>query len=271
MKSEIKFQRHLDSVCRCGKRFLISKKTICTDLFGNQKTFQIAPLTLFCKSYFCPDCSKKIKAKYFKRVKQNLYEDQWRFLTLTTVNNFNNTQEQLLKINKDWNKLVTLLHKKFGKFDFIKSLEVGDGGMVHLHILINRFIPKLFILHYWTKYCGAFIIKISKVKTHDACIFYVMKYLNKTSDNFETNKKIFISGRRRISFSRNFKLKKNITETFKLITNKIFRENNMINFLIDFFVNEKINFNDFCFEHLAPPLKEYFTTDFKEIYFQLSN
>lgn len=263
LKSESQLIRHLQSTERCGQRFLLSNKTSYSDLFHTVKNIQLSPLTLFCKSYFCPNCTSKKKSRYRYRVKKKLGKKTWRFLTLTTVNNYHNTVEQLLRINNDWNRLRTYLVKKVGKIAYVKCLEVGSDGMVHLHVMIDKYIPQILIAHAWQKYCGAYVVKINKAKSHEACTGYITSYISKSTNDFETNKKFYLYNKRRLTFSREFSEENNFEETYNLIVNHVFRESEMINFLLDYVVTTGIKFHDFDFQHLPPPLQKFFLTQFK--------
>lgn len=263
MKSQAQLSRHQQSVERCGCRYLVAKKTYNTDLFNNETTTKISPLPLYCKSYFCNSCANVKRQKYRARIKKNLSNKSWRFLTLTTVNANGNTVANMTKINQDWNKLNTLLKKKFGRFSYVKSLEVGKNGMVHLHILIDIFLPIRFIRVYWKKYCGAFMIDISKVKSHKQCLNYVTKYISKSSDDEAINSLFYLLNRRRITFSRDIKYERILDANYKLITDHVFRNKELEQFLIDYVVTTSIHYNDFDFSNLPPPDRKYYSSDFK--------
>jgi hypothetical protein len=226
---------------------------------------------LFCKSYFCPSCAAKKNYKYNLRIKQNLGDRSWRFLTLTTINDGRNKSSQIKKISKDWNKLRTLLRKHYGSFSYAKVLEVGDKGMVHLHILIDVYIPIERIRKLWVKYCGAYKIDISKVKSHERIVRYILKYLSKSARSESTNELFYITSCRRITFSRNMRLDPYDGDTYRLAHPIVLKDQQMINTLISMFVDKDLNLFDFDFSHLPPPLSEYFKFDFLEILKALDN
>jgi hypothetical protein len=271
MRTEQQLHNHIAATNRCGQRFILTNKTYTTDLFNNEKEKKLAPLPLYCKSYFCKCCAKKKAAKYRARIKNNLKHKSWRFLTLTTINNTSNKIRQIKQINQDWNRLRTLLKKHFGNFSYVKVVEIGKGGMVHLHVLVDMYLPVLFIKRMWIKYCGAYRIWIDRVQSHEDCIKYVTKYMTKSASNHEFNTIMYKANSRRITFSRDIKLKPISDATYKLESDHIFRDKELINTLTQIFVDKNISYFDFDFSHLPPPLDEYFKHDFKFIYEALSN
>lgn len=271
MRTEQQLHNHLAATSRCGQRFIITKKTYTTDLFDKKNETKLTPLALFCKSYFCKDCAKKKHAKYRIRIKNNLGNKSWRFLTLTTINNNSDKIKQIKQINEDWNRLRTLLKKHFGNFSYVKVVEIGKGGMVHLHVLVDMYLPVYFIKRMWIKYCGAYRIWIDRVQSHEQIARYITKYMTKSAANHEFNVIMYKGNKRRITFSRNIRLDSIPDASYKLEYDHIFRDQELINALTQIFVDKDISYYDFDFSHLPPPLDEYFKHDFKDIYEALSN
>lgn len=263
LRSETMFKRHLVSCCRCGQRFMIGQTTYATDLFNTNTKNLIKPISIYCKSYFCETCSKYKKSQYRKRIANSLSNKSWRFLTLTTVNTGDNTRVNLLQINKDWNRLKAMLNRKGLIFNYVKSLEVGAKGMVHLHIMVDTYLPIHLIRKYWHKYCGAYKCAISRVADHNKCVNYCLKYLSKLSENFEINKMFYVDAKRRLTFSRSFQLPQKDKSNFLLISDQIYKPVQMINYLKFLLTEYNFQIDDFDFNNLPPPFKENINVELK--------
>lgn len=228
LRSEKQLSYHKERICKCGKIFILTNQTIFTDLFKTQSYEKLTPLPLHCRSYLCEKCSTVKRAKFIQRIKTNLAGETWRFMTLTTINTGGNTVYNLQTINQNWNKLITFLRRKYTGIKYVKVLEVGRGGMVHLHVLINRFIPQQLIRNYWRKYTGAFIIEISKAQDYLKSVYYMASYMKKQFNNTEVNELFFKCSKRRYSFSLNWEKLATKESSFKLFGSGVFSGDDLL-------------------------------------------
>lgn len=204
MKTQTELYKHRERCKTCGKKFLAVKKlnlkpgTIKTD------KIEIQALPIVCNSYFCPNCAKKKQKVIYSKTINALKHESWRFITLTTINNAGDFNTTATLANNAWNKLSTLLRRRFKKMRYIKVLETGKNGMLHFHILTNLYIPQALLRYYWEKYTNAYIVDIRKVQSNKTAVNYIIKYIYKTFQDDHTNEQFFLNQKRRFSFSRNF-------------------------------------------------------------------
>lgn len=257
-------EAHLNRVQKCNHKYILTTKEIPTDLFATkfQNKFFIFPLR--CKSFFCEKCGKIKVKQYRKKILDNLGEETWRHLILTTINVPEKKEQTLAQLEHDWNKLRTLLTKKFGKFRYVKTIESGKFGMLHFHVMINKFIPQRFIMLSWKRYCGATNVSISRPRKHSDVAFYLSNYVSKSLLDFDFNSMMFENKKRRISFSNDFVFTKKEKDHYKLFLTYFFSDVKLISTLREMFCKFNFTFTDFDFENLPPPFKDYFKTDFVE-------
>jgi len=84
-------------------------------------------------------------------------------------------------VSRGWSRLRSWMLKKYGKFEFLKVLEVQKSGRPHLHVLISGilYIDHRGLSEIWRKYGGGFVWIKSVIGNINA-IWYVLKYVNKT-------------------------------------------------------------------------------------------
>lgn len=235
VRSHFDLDRHKKNISYCCSKSVFTIKKTHSDLFGTESNLTLSPLKLRCKSYFCRSCAEIKKMNYHDRVKQGLKKETWRFVTLTTVNHYDDSQKNLLLIEEAWNRFRTLINKNDEHLKYVKVVEIGKNGMVHLHILINRYIPKVFLKYYWFRYTGAFKVDITLVQSYQNAVDYICKYLTKTFLNEGTNDLFFLTHKRRISFSNDYgNVPKKEKEYFAITSRSFDRESTeaILSFLI---------------------------------------
>ena len=81
-----------------------------------------------------------------------------------------------------WNKLLTAIKKRYGRFiKYIKIQESQKSGMLHLHVVFDRWIDISFIRKLWDHVYGAGVeINVQRVYDHAGVAHYLFKYLSKT-------------------------------------------------------------------------------------------
>jgi hypothetical protein len=102
-------------------------------------------------------------------------------------------------IRECWNKFRTYLRRRFGqRVEYIAVLEHHKSGVAHLHVLIDRYIPKEWLDSAWNAVGGGFTW-INYVDVHRVSA-YISKYLTKALFGGLPSKK------KRISTSRGIRL-----------------------------------------------------------------
>ena len=253
MRNNEQLYRHLERTKTCGNRFILTKHEIKADLFGEKMQPMITPLPLFCNSYFCSHCSKKKKNILFMKAKQGMQNESWRMLTLTTKNTGDNLQLNFFLFAKAWNKLATFLRKRHQDLKYFKVMEIGKNGMLHAHILINIYVQKEIIKKLWKKYTGAYIIDIRRVTGNKKSLNYILKYFEKSLEEFETNKYFYQFQKRHFSFSRNWKKQEKKKEKFRLISERVFTAQALHDILLQLGELMQIARDGIDLDYLPPP------------------
>lgn len=79
-----------------------------------------------------------------------------------------------------WNVLRTALRRRLGRFSYIAVPEPQRDGTAHLHVVLNRYIPKAELDAVWAENGGGFTwVEKADVQRAGA---YLSKYLAKTWD-----------------------------------------------------------------------------------------
>jgi len=246
---------HLNRCLQCGTAFIICGRVTYDKNTNTITSHKITPLPLFCSSYFCQHC-KDLKVKIlFKKIFCGLKNETWRFATFTTNRTFHSDEDNLNIINHAWNKMLTVLRKRFHDFKFIKVLEISDSGFVHLHVLFNIWIPQEFLRHHWEKYTGAFIVNIERPKNLRSSAAYIAKYISKNCNDFSNLKKFFLNRKRKFSFSRNWNFRFKKIKNYILLSANIFNSDKLTFFILSALQENFYSLDEFCFEKIPPDVK----------------
>jgi hypothetical protein len=156
---------------------------------------------LDCKRSACDHCGP-IKARRYRRAIAREAEAHGltRFLTLTLDPQISPGPDESVEYIRDcFNKFRTYYKREFGAgLQYVAVVELQRSGMAHLHLLINRFVPKAWLDDAWRAVGGGFTwIKYTDVHRVSA---YISKYL--TKDLFAS----VPSKKKRISTSRGIHL-----------------------------------------------------------------
>lgn len=268
MRSESDFNKHKLKVCTCGRRYVLAKKYEHGDLFNKTDSSQITPVQVRCKSYFCPVCSKKKRNELFNRAKDAMKRQTWWMLTLTTVNTYDNRDEMLTEISSIWNRFLVSYKRNCRNLKYIKVLEVGKYGMVHLHVIVNQRHNENLISNLWKRAGGGERIDYTNKLANDKALNYILKYVMKACENTELSKTFYIMQKRRYSFSRSIKFKEIEKKDFILIFNKLLRFSEIEHILKVEIQDGKKDSIDFCLDYLPPPDKDLLSD---EINFMIDN
>jgi len=143
---------------------------------GNVKV--VIPLR--CKTWACSECAKKLTKRWIARIMSGHPE---RFFTLTTnPANVKGTYGSILRIKLAWPKLVRLIRKEFGRFEYAAALEINKSGFAHLHVVFSgTYIPHRWLKAQWGKLAGAMIVDIRAIKDKRKAAAYVAKYVLKAT------------------------------------------------------------------------------------------
>ena len=132
----------------------------------------ITYLTAGCKAWRCNYCGPK-KAEKLKKAISRVAEEKGltRFLTLTLDPKFlSETDLQdggIAYIRRSWSKLRIYLKREHGRsIDFISIVELQKRGVAHLHILVDRYLPKQWVKNAWVAVGGGRIVDIRFVDVH---------------------------------------------------------------------------------------------------------
>lgn len=216
---------------KCGHKYLIlDRKDFRAYRFAAQsdvnaklpagKLIKITPAK--CKSYSCPICGKKKVLDLVDRLK-TVDLKKYRFFTLTLKNKKNlvDTEQNLQRVSKCFNKLNLALRKKpqYKGLEYFRVTEIGRDGMVHVHGIVNKYIPSGELSTMWLKITkDSYITKIERIKNKRDAVNYLYKYLTKdtvvkdkrldpaffNSDVKNSAAMFYESGKRRYCASRKF-------------------------------------------------------------------
>lgn len=175
-----------------------------------------------CKSYSCPICGKKKVLDLVEKLK-SVDLRKYRFFTLTLKNKktITDTEQNLDRVAKCFNKLNNNLRKKpqYKGLEYFRVTEIGKDGMVHVHGIINKYIPSSELSKMWFQVTNdSYITKIERIKNKKDAVQYLYKYLTKDTaaknrnldaafwnkDKSNAAAMFYESGKRRYSASRKF-------------------------------------------------------------------
>jgi hypothetical protein len=175
-----------------------------------------------CKSYSCPICGKKKVLDLVDKLKTVDFK-KYRFFTLTLKNkkNYDDTEKNLLRVSKCFNRLNNNLRKKpeFKNLEYFRVTEIGNDGMVHIHGVWNKYVPVKLLSEMWEKITtDSYIVNVKRIQSKKDVTNYLFKYL--TKDVAKNDMRIdpsffnldlknsaalfYESGKRRYNSSRNF-------------------------------------------------------------------
>lgn len=132
-----------------------------------------------CKCWRCSFCGPK-RAKHYRCAIRQVAEERQlrRFLTLT-LDPKRVQGDPVQYLNRLFSKLRVYLRRRYGETpQYIRILEFQKNGNPHLHILIDRFIPRAWIKAAWVALGGGYMVDIRQVNVNQVAR-YVSKYVTK--------------------------------------------------------------------------------------------
>lgn len=180
-----------------------------------QGRFEAVSVPLRCNRWICTRCGKikrkKLTARTFngrivEPVKGVRSQFAFKLLTLTVpgkaYRSVNTPETALADLNDKWAKLIKVLRKHYGKFDYLKVIELQRDGFPHIHALLrgSSIAPKSIlgtIRRYWEGLYGMGNMDIKRLKNHTPrhMVLYVLKYLTKSPATLPKRKRIFVASR----------------------------------------------------------------------------
>jgi hypothetical protein len=92
-----------------------------------------------------------------RTIRKALYEtlatERWRLVTLTYPDHTKNILEQLCQIRKQFNNFTHRIRRAYPEIKFVRAIEIHQSGFPHIHLIVNKYVPKSFISHAWHE-CG---------------------------------------------------------------------------------------------------------------------
>ena len=147
-----------------------------------------------CKSWSCPDCSKKRRRALIKEAMDGKPN---RFLTLTVNPNwFSSPEERAARLAKGWRLIVAAYRHKWPNrsIEYLAVFEATANGEPHLHLVIRGdFIAQEWLSGQMRERMGAPIVDIRQVKSQKGVAKYVSKYISKRAIRFGTCKRYWRS------------------------------------------------------------------------------
>lgn len=138
-------------------------------------------IKLPCKRWSCSRCARKKGASICRRLKKSgKAQSLNRLLTLPFDLKARSWEQAIRESGACLNRFMTSLKRCCSGLNYFWTREIGKkSNMVHFHILIDRFIPKILVSKLWKRAGGGSIVDIGIVRKSTS---YVFKYLNKLPD-----------------------------------------------------------------------------------------
>lgn len=194
------------------------KKCSCSSEYGykikNQNNVEIKLLPYRCHSYFCEHCAKIKRIRLRKKIESVFKKGRWRFLTLTLDRKLYSNEEGLIRMNYMFNLFWKRFKDNKMRFSYFKIHEFTKKGMIHYHILINRYLDKELVQKYWKDISGSTIEKIKDIPSKAILGLYLSKYLSKTLNELH-NEYFYLFQKRRYSYSQQLELPPDYDTGFK--------------------------------------------------------
>lgn len=195
------YQEHLRSSKYCGLQWRIL--TLKPEFNESHSTDfnKIRVIRERCNSKACPHCAKLRYQKIKTALRKELITDQWRFFTLTSINNEDSLEEKLNRLETHFRELRKKLKRNYPDLKYIKVIELSPSGMWHIHGLWNIYIDIKKLSKYWEEISGAYRCYVEKVRNPRGAIHYIFKYCFKSIFNETERRIIFECDKRKFTTS----------------------------------------------------------------------
>lgn len=164
-----------------------------------------------CNQWGCPRCGPRkviqVRKLLIEIIRLNKLD---RFLTLT-LSLSQIPKEYLTPINRTgkyisemWNRFILTMKRRIKKpIKFVWIKQFQKNGDAHLHLMINRFLPKYLLVYHWNRIHAGYIIDIQRAKNLEASAVYISRYLSMGIQDNGNGVSGFLVGERRYGISRN--------------------------------------------------------------------
>lgn len=160
-----------------------------------------------CNSWDCEPCRKKKASVLRSRIDSGINGQNWKLLTLTIDPKRTTLPESLNTLSHLWDQFSKRLRRRFKDLKYIRVVEFNKSGYPHLHLIIDQYIYKPWIIANWSDLGGGTIVDIQQIKGKNVGR-YVSGYLShKEKKHHEHDHQFYDYGLRRFNFSRNFPIK----------------------------------------------------------------
>jgi hypothetical protein len=173
-----------DEIVRLAKQYAeeVGDKAI---VLKNEETSKILIIpyhTRFSDKYYIKNIEKLKTIPYKLGIHLELTCDPKRFTNL---------YESKEKMLEGWNKLLTMIRKRYQKLgrkiEFVRIIEFTKKGIIHFHIIIfniTRLIDADELREFWNnKYGIATWVRVERIRHMSRSINYLIKYLEKYLDD----------------------------------------------------------------------------------------
>lgn len=190
------------------KREILANKCHATSIIIKTKTPEVlkyAAIPLKCNSWLCPRCAPKLKRAWAGAIEMYFANERVRFLTLT-MPGLPSAADTWKAAPAAWNRLrgaITRLKRK--KIKYVRVLESTKSGRAHYHILINAYIPALWLQKAAVRAGFGIQHQIKDVQSNGLAN-YIGKYLSKQWKAADDGEACLAVNARRVQGSRGFKL-----------------------------------------------------------------
>lgn len=188
-------QHHVTrSVGKCRQSTLVVKQRTATSV----RCFLLHPP---CRSYLCQHCRRDRYLDWRNRLANSLLADTYKMWTLSARKQDYVGPDGIIRICKQFDAVWREIRKRYGRLEYFRVVEIGAGGNVHFHILLEAFIDFNFLNNVWQRVTSGshtqyILVPKSRVMR------YVTKYLTKSSSsNTAHEHDLFMAKIRRVSTS----------------------------------------------------------------------
>lgn len=203
------YSQHLREAGYCGLqwRLLFLKPDYNEQHSTDHKKFRVVPV--YCNSKACPHCARRYYSNLRRRLRDVSKFHNWRFFTLTSVNDSTTQEEKLQKLENDFRQLRKKLKRQFPELSYIAVKELSPSGMWHYHGLWNIYIDIETLSNYWQEISGAYRVYLEKVRKPLGAVNYIFKYCFKSVTNDRERRILYECDKRKFTTSRGLLDKRN--------------------------------------------------------------
>lgn len=145
------YQDHLRvKVGNCGRKWIAlrTQTTLGPELL-------LVPQT--CKSNFCPECRMNNLRSLRSALIRTMQGDRWRLATLTFPDHTADVDELLKDSYIQFKRFTNKLRRHVKALKYIRTLELHQSGMIHYHLVFNKYIPVALLRESWQSVGGGIV------------------------------------------------------------------------------------------------------------------